>query len=168
MGNIKVSQATKADKNVIKYAAEVTTAPATFEALVEMAEGNELLASSVLLAVRNEARNRTLARLHSLSSAKQPLFTEVDFLAIMTEPTRRLSAAYMVTKLEEDLISIGKLLKDAVQAGDFEEAKRISESQTAIEEQLEEWKVKRETEKAKKAASRAANARKEAENQPAE
>jgi len=154
--SIKVSQKVKGTSEV-KYSAEITSAPDNYAGLIELAAENNKLQQEIMLAVSEQARNRTLARLGSLDRAGEPLFQTIDFLYVMTEPVRKITAASMCTKLEKALLAHGEALQQAVEAGDFEQAAEVAKQQKATREQLAHWEEKRENERLQKAASRAAN-----------
>ncbi len=154
--SITASQKIKGTDQV-KYSAQITSTPENYDALLELAEGNETLRLEIFLAVNEVARNRTLARLGSLDRANQTLFSSIDFTEVMTTTLRKITAASMVTRLEAKLLVLGEDLQHAVEASDFELAAEIAADQKSLRVELAAWEEKRETERATKAASRAAN-----------
>ncbi len=141
----------------IKYQAEITNTPENYSDLIKLAKENKTLQLEIFLAVNDTARQRTLARLGSLDRAKQPAFKAIDFVTVMTTYLKKITAASMCSKLETTLLAQGEELQIAVESGDFEQAAKVAKEQKETRALLAQWEEKRETERAAKAASRAAN-----------
>lgn len=141
----------------IRYEAQITNAPETYDALVALAADDNILKANIYAAVVSSCQASVLGRLGQLDRAGQESFTTIGFVEAMTTVLTKITAASMCAKLEEKNKAIADAMQTAIMAGDIEAAQLKAAEKKEVDAEIVIWAAKRETERVQKATARAAS-----------
>ena len=158
MKNVTVQQKEKGT-DFVKLHAVMTDTPETMEELINMIDEheNDSFEAYIMSAVTEYGRGKCLGRLGQLQRTNSELFDTITFADVMTTAVRKLTAASMCVKMGEDVQKLAAEMSAAVDSEDFALCGEINVKLKEAKATLENWEVKRETERKAKAVTRAAN-----------
>lgn len=142
--------ATKMEKGTgnVKLQVVVGGVPETAEELLTIIEENPTVARRVILQVHEATRQEALARAAGQERAEGTYDTEVDFIALLAEPRKKLTAKAMVEKLAQKKLEIADKIMEVASAGDVEKLQELSAQAQENEELLQQWIATREAQRA--------------------
>lgn len=158
MKNVTVQQKEKGT-DIIKLHAVMTEMPESLEELITLIDGHDddRFGDFVMQALTEYGRGKCLGRLAQLDRTNSELFDTITFADVMTTAVRKLTAASMVTKMQEEVAKLAAEMSAAVDSEDFALCGEINVKLKEAKATMESWEVKRETERKAKAVTRAAN-----------
>lgn len=142
----------------VKYKGSIDGVPDSADELIKMLTADPELALRIRLDLLTVADQLAKRACKKAEDDGEIVPNEFDFTTLfMASGGPKKTAKFMCDKLEGEIAELALLARANRKAGDMEGMDEAFDKMEVLEEKLEEWEAKRETERKAKAASRAAN-----------